>query len=243
MHFPIGVFCCAGAVLVGGLVGTKLGKFIPERVSHSVTFIFGIISIVIGISLVTRIENLPAVVLALLIGGVLGEVLHLEDRVIGLCSKAGRLFEGKNGRLSSAEHDAKIARFLSALVMICTGINGLMGAMTEGFSGDSSLLFTKTIMDIFCSVTFASTVGSMIMLIAIPQFVLLMLLFLLSNVIIPFSSPSMIADFYACGGAISIITGLRITEVKHFPVINVLPALVLIMPISALWSNIAALLT
>lgn len=240
MYFPLGVFTCAGAVLIGGLVGTRLGKLIPERVSSAVTFVFGIISIVIGVTLVVRLEQLPAIVLALLIGVVVGEVLHLEDRVIAVAHRAGRLFE-KKGAPPSAEYDAKIARFLAALVMVCTGINGLMGAMTEGFSGDHSLLLTKTIMDTFCAITFASTVGAMITLIAIPQFVLLMLLFLLSNVIMPLTSPTMIGDFYACGGAVSIITGLRIAEVRPFPVINVLPALVLVMPISALWTNLSAL--
>lgn len=240
MYFPLGVFTCAGAVLIGGLVGTRLGKLIPERVSSTVTYVFGIISIVIGITLVVRMEQLPAVVLALLIGVVLGELLRLEDKVIAASRRAGRLFERK-GVHTDAEYDAKIARFLSALVMVCTGINGLMGAMTEGFSGDHSLLFTKTIMDAFCAITFASTVGVMITLIAIPQFVLLMLLFLLSNVIMPLTSPTMIADFYACGGAVSIITGLRIAEVRQFPVVNMLPALVLVMPISALWTNLSAL--
>jgi uncharacterized membrane protein YqgA involved in biofilm formation len=47
----------------------------------------------------------------------------------------------------------------------------------------------------------------------------------------------MIADFSACGGLILLATGFRIAEIKNFAVANMLPALFLVLPISALWAR------
>ncbi|MGL4213611.1 MAG: DUF554 family protein, partial [Morganella morganii] len=51
------------------------------------------------------------------------------------------------------------------------------------------------------------------------------------------TTPAMMADFTAAGGVLLIATGLRICGIKMFAVINLLPALVLVMPLSLLWSS------
>lgn len=44
-------------------------------------------------------------------------------------------------------------------------------------------------------------------------------------------------DFKACGGFIMLATGFRMIKVKMFPVADMVPAMILVMPISALWVN------
>lgn len=44
-------------------------------------------------------------------------------------------------------------------------------------------------------------------------------------------------DFKACGGFIMLATGFRMIKVKMFPIANMVPAMILVMPISALWVN------
>ncbi len=44
-------------------------------------------------------------------------------------------------------------------------------------------------------------------------------------------------DFKACGGFIMLATGFRMIKVKMFPIADMVPAMILIMPISALWVN------
>jgi uncharacterized membrane protein YqgA involved in biofilm formation len=58
--------------------------------------------------------------------------------------------------------------------------------------------------------------------------------------ILPLTTPFMIADFSACGGFIMVPTGFRIAGIRSFAVANMLPALVLVMPMSALWLRIFA---
>jgi len=62
-------------------------------------------------------------------------------------------------------------------------------------------------------------------------------LFFLAVKLLPLTTPAMIADFSACGGLIMVATGLRIAGIKPFGVANMVPALVLVMPMSALWAH------
>ena len=50
----------------------------------------------------------------------------------------------------------------------------------------------------------------------------------------------MIGDFKACGGVLFIATGGRIAKMQDFPVADMIPAMVLVMPLSALWTNYIA---
>ena len=61
--------------------------------------------------------------------------------------------------------------------------------------------------------------------------------FLLAKMIYPLTTPTMINDFKACGGFILLATGLRIAKIKEFPIADMIPAMILVMPISAFWVN------
>ena len=47
----------------------------------------------------------------------------------------------------------------------------------------------------------------------------------------------MIGDFKACGGLIVLVAGFRIVKLKMFPTADMIPAMILVMPISWLWAN------
>lgn len=54
----------------------------------------------------------------------------------------------------------------------------------------------------------------------------------------PLTTPDMIADFKACGGILMVATGFRILKLKMFPVVDMIPAMILVMPFSWFWINI-----
>jgi uncharacterized membrane protein YqgA involved in biofilm formation len=49
------------------------------------------------------------------------------------------------------------------------------------------------------------------------------------------TTPDMINDFKACGGFIMLVTGFRIIQVKNYPTADMIPAMILVMPLSWLW--------
>ena len=105
-------------------------------------------------------------------------------------------------------------------------------------TGDQSILYSKSILDFFTAIIFACLLGAVVSVIAIPQFVIFMILFLLAGVIYPLTTPAMIGDFKACGGILLLATGFRMIKVKMFPTADMIIAMILVMPVSYFWTNI-----
>ena len=55
---------------------------------------------------------------------------------------------------------------------------------------------------------------------------------------VPLTTPAMINDFKACGGFIMLATGFRILQLKQFPTADMIPAMILVMPLSAFWVSV-----
>lgn len=125
---------------------------------------------------------------------------------------------------------------ISLIVLFCFGTTTILGALTEGLSGDSGILIMKSILDFFTAMIFACTLGYLVSFIALPQFVICIALFFLASLIMPLVSPDMLCDFKACGGLITFATGIRMNGMKDIKSSNMLPALIFALPISFLWS-------
>ena len=228
---PIGLIINVLALLIGGLLGGVLGKKISPDLKNSLNNIFGFCAIAIGISLVVKMHALSAVVLAVVLGTILGEALKIEDRLNGLVQKtAPKLLKGKNA------DDAFVNTFCAVAIIFCCSGTGWYGVLTEGFSGDASILLTKSILDFFTANIFAAVLGNMVATLAIPQLIVYIVLFSISRLMLPLVSDTMLADFSAVGGVIELATGMRIAGIKKdTKVVNVVPAMILVFPISALW--------
>lgn len=232
----IGPIINGAAIIVGGLIGASVGKTIPARVREALPMTFGCAAIGIGVALITKIHTIPAVVLALLIGSLIGELLKLERGIEKLSLKLRLFFDKPNAKQPLiTSHEDFIEKYVALVVLFCASGMGIFGALTEGISADPSLLIAKAFLDFFTAIIFAITLGYAVSLIAIPQFLIQAALFLLASVIQPLISDSMFADFSACGGIIMLATGFRICNIKLFPVANMLFALIIVMPISAIW--------
>ena len=77
----IGPYVNGAAVIIGGLIGAAAGGKLPERVKTALPMTFGLCSVGLGITLVLKVKYMPAVVLAMVIGAILGELLHLEKGI------------------------------------------------------------------------------------------------------------------------------------------------------------------
>lgn len=231
----IGPYVNGTAVVLGGLSGAFLGTKLPERLRVALPQTFGLASMGLGIALIVKVHFLPAVIMALVIGAIIGEMMNLEGNFGKVGAKArivaDKLSSGGN-TLSHAEFQEK---FVAILVLFCASGTGVFGAMTEGMTGDPSILYVKTILDLFTSAIFATALGYSVATIAIPQLAIQLMLAMGATHILPLTTKLMMADFSAAGGLIMLATGFRICGIKSFPVANLLPALVLVMPFHHIW--------
>ncbi|HED4875118.1 TPA: DUF554 domain-containing protein [Stenotrophomonas maltophilia] len=235
----VGPYINGAAVLVGALSGAALAQRMPERLRSAMPLTFGVASMAMGVILINRAAHMPVMVLAGILGALIGELVFLERGIGKVGGFARALVEkvvpAKAGGLSQDEF---LEKFVAILVLFCASGTGIFGSMNEGMTGDASILIAKSFLDLFTAAIFATTLGYAVATIAVPQLVIQLSLAFGAVLILPLTSPQMIADFSAVGGLLMLATGFRICGIKIFPVANMLPALLLAMPISAFWSHV-----
>lgn len=236
---PIGVIVNASSVLLGGIFGGFFGNKLSEDFKEKLNMIFGACSMGMGIFSIAPMKNMPSVIFAIILGTIVGLAIHLGK----IFNKGALLMQRPITRMIPTENlsiskDEFMSLMVTATVLFCASGTGIYGSLDEGMSGDITILVSKSILDFFTAAIFAASLGYAVSIIAIPQFIIFLILFLLARFILPFTSPSMVSDFKACGGFLMLATGFRMVKLKMFPIAEMIPAMILVMPLSWLWSDI-----
>lgn len=228
--FMLGPIVDSSALAVGGIVGVIVSRVLPERVKTTLPLIFGVITISLGVTLVDKAEHFPVVVLTLILGAFFGELIYMER---GLEWVLKRCFSWSKKHKTVDENF--LLQFITLIAAICFGSMGIFGAVSEGITGNPDILLTKAVLDLFTGIVFGAAMGWQISLIAVPQFMILAGLYLSGAFLMQFISEPMLANFTSAGGVIFLATGLRMCGIKIFPIVNMLPALLFVFPLTALW--------
>lgn len=236
----VGIITNVLSVALGGLIGAVLGNRLSNNFVRSLNSIFGICSLGMGISSIILMENMPAVIMAVILGTVIGLIIHLGDKISSfgmLLQKPLAAMENavSGDKSSSSDSELDISLLVTAMVLFCSSGTGIYGSLDAGMTGNINILLSKSVLDFFTAMIFACSLGPVTAAIAVPQFVIFGLLYLLAGVIYPLTTPAMINDFKACGGFILLATGLRISKIKEFPIADMIPAMIIVMPISWIW--------
>lgn len=229
---PIGVIINGLSVAVGGFLGAKFGKIISQDLKEKLNLVFGLCSMTIGISSIILIENLPPVILSLILGTIAGSLLRIGTRIERAGAGLSNLFSGHE----RSETGNNNALMVTAIVLFCASGTGIFGTIVSGMSGDHSILIAKSVLDLFTAMIFACSLGLSVSAIAIPQTIFFLLLFFSAKLIYPLTTPSMINDFKACGGIILLATGFRITKIRDFPIADMIPSMILVWFTSYAWT-------
>lgn len=241
---PVGVIADALAVIVGGIAGSIIGKKIKKDFIQKMNLILGCCSMCMGISTIVLMKNMPAVILSIILGTGIGLAIHFGDWI----NKGGLAMQKIIGKAAkrpegTTQEDFELT-LVTCITLFCASGTGIYGSIIAGMSADHSILLTKAILDLFTAVVFACTLGSVTAAVAVPQFIVFFVLFLLGGPIYQGLDLSvntyMIDDFKACGGFIMLATGFRMCKIKMFPVADMIPAMILVFPITIVWQNYVA---
>ncbi|WP_368251959.1 DUF554 domain-containing protein [Enterococcus sp. 2201sp1_2201st1_B8_2201SCRN_220225] len=235
---PTGIIINVLSVFIGGIVGGLAGEKLNEKFKREINMIFGACSLAMGIYAIAPMKYMPAVIFSVVVGTGFGLVIHLGDKI----NKGAMLMQRPIAKLIPNEkimmsQEEFINTLVTVIVLFCASGTGIYGSLDSGMTGDSSVLIAKSILDFFTAAIFACNLGYVVSVVAIPQFVIFFVLFLMAKFIFPLTTPDMILDFKACGGILMLATGFRMIKVKMFPTADMIPAMVLIMPISWAWVN------
>jgi uncharacterized membrane protein YqgA involved in biofilm formation len=224
-----GTLINVGTVLAGTVLGTLLGERLPDRVRETVLHGLGLVTLVVGLSqglaafrppLTDLTRGAVLVVLgAVLIGGVIGELLGIERAL----DRAGESLKARFGRGQARFTEG----FVVASLVFCVGPLTIVGAIQDGLTGDYQLLAIKSLLDGFAALAFASALGWGVGFSVLTILVYQGGLSLLASAIAGVFSAAMIAAMSAVGGVLILGIGLRLLELREVRVANLIPALLL----------------
>jgi hypothetical protein len=233
----IGPYVNGAALLVGSVAGALIGPKLNSNIRTRMLMVFGCASMGLGVAMIVKVKFLAPVVFALVVGALVGELCRLEEGIQKGANYARKWIEKITRPTGELTQEEFLDRFVALLVLFCISGTGVYGSMSEGMTGDPTLLIVKAILDLFTAPIFACTMGYTVAILVVPQLVVQGTLFYAASLIMPLTTPEMLADFSACGGLIMLATGFRICGIKQFPVANMIPALIIVMPVSRLWAS------
>jgi uncharacterized membrane protein YqgA involved in biofilm formation len=214
-------------VLIGTAIGSRIGGRLPARVQQRVMAGLGMITLVIGVDLAlawggedTDTQTPLFVLGGILVGGLIGEALRIEDRLDALGDRI-------QGRLSTpGSHSTVSEGFVTASLLFCVGSLAVVGSIQDGLTGDSSTLATKAVLDGFASIALASTLGWGVGLSVVPILLYQGSITLGAGFFEDVLQGEALAVLISAGGITIIGIALKLLDVKDVKVGNFLPALI-----------------
>lgn len=215
-----GVLINAAAVAVGGVLGTLGGRLMPEKMKQTVLAATGLVSIGIGISGAIGSSNQLIPILSLVIGSVIGELLHIEDGV----TRAGDWLQKRFGKSGSITEG-----FVTGSLVFAVGAMAVMGSLESGLKNDHTILMTKSVIDMAGSVAFAGSLGIGVAFSALSVLVLEGTVALLASLLTGVLTDAVITEISVTGSLIIIGVGLNVLGLTKLRIMNMTPALLPIL--------------
>ncbi len=214
----LGTVVNSAAVVVGALLGNLLRSGFPERIKNTVMQGVCLAVILIGISMAAKTQDVLIVTLSLVLGGILGELLQIEERLDAF----GKKLEARFGE----GNDAFTKGFVTASLVFCVGAMAIMGALESGLTGRHTTLFVKSVLDGVTAVIFSSTMGLGVAFSALTIFVYQGSITLAASYVKPFLTEAVVREMTAAGGLLIFGIGVNVLTGKNWVKVgNLLPAI------------------
>jgi uncharacterized protein len=215
-------------VLIGTSLGLRFGDRLPPRFQLVITQGLGLLTLFLGITMassmravkVGAIDGLILGLLAIVLGGLVGEWLNLEGRLVQLGDWLKRKFRG-GGRFTEG--------FVATSLLFCVGPMAIVGCLNNGLAGDSALLTVKAVMDGVAAIVFSSIYGIGVGFSALPILIyqgsLSLAAGILSTTLTDPAHDPRVLLIAGVGGLMVMGIGLNLLEIQKIRVSAFLPAL------------------
>ena len=217
----VGTYINVGTIVVGSAIGAAVGARLPEHIRTTVFHGLGLIIILVGLQMALETKNVLVVLGAILIGGILGEILKLTEGLEWLGARLQSLLPKDRG-IGVAEG------FITGSLVFCIGPLAILGAIEDALRGDYRLLTIKALLDGFLAIAFAATLGGWgVAFSALSIFVYQGVITLFANILSGALAGPMTTEMTATGGLIVVGIGLKLLDLTQIRLASFLPALVI----------------
>jgi uncharacterized membrane protein YqgA involved in biofilm formation len=214
-------------VVVGSSIGLLIGSRFSQKINTIVMHALGLSTLLIGLRMAFKTDNILLVIGSLAVGGIVGELIRLEDGLESLGEFIKRKVKSKSGNF--------VLGFVTSSLIFCIGPMTIVGSIQDGVSGDASVLYAKSLLDGFASVVLASTLGIGVIFSALTVLIFQGGLTLLGDKLSFVLRPEILDELIATGGLIIVGIGIYLLGIKKIRVGNFLPALVVAVILALLF--------
>ena len=235
-----GTILNGAGILIGGIVGLALRKQLSTQRQLTIKLLLTVLVIIVGLQMTwtslsggfwSVLKQLGIMLLALMIGNIIGKLLHLQKGV-------NRLGQYAQTKLTPAEPGApnRIGEgFIAATLLFCVGPMAILGSLQDGLDGNWRTLGVKAVMDGLATMALVSTLGWGVMLAAIPvvayQGTITLCARPLGELL---QQRALIDSVNATGGMLVFCLALVILDIRKVQVANYLPSLI-VAPLLTWW--------
>ena len=176
----------AGTIILGSLLGFFLSRFFEKsrrlkKLPDALMKAISLCVIFIGIKGAFDSENFLIVLISLIVGTTIGSLIKIDE----LLNRFGNFIERKLVKKKKAEDVSKkegtleqegesqrsVSRaFVATSLTCCVGAMAITGALKAGISGEHSILYAKSVLDLITAFVYSSAFGLGSILAAIPVF-------------------------------------------------------------------------
>lgn len=225
------------AVIAGSVIGLFFSKGIKEKYQHTIMQALGLSTIFIGLGgalekiLLIKQNALSShgsllIAISLVLGALIGEFFDIEYQFERL---------GKWLKAKAKSNDSKFTEaFVSTSLTVCIGAMAIVGSIQDGLVHDPSMLYTKSLLDFIIVIVFASTLGIGSIFAALPILVLEGSLTLFAGALNGILTTAVINNMVMVGNILIVGVGVNLMEAYHIKVANLLPALIIAIPLTYL---------
>lgn len=226
----LGTIINTSAIVIGGFAGRFFGKLLNERIQDGLCKASGVATMFLAIAGVMagmlNIVNGKAesahsmlVILCLVLGALVGEILNIESWF----EKFGAWLKIKSGNAKDVKF---IDAFLTSTFTVCIGAMAIVGSITDGITGDYSILLAKSVLDLIIIMALTGALGKGCIFSAIPVFILQGGVTLLARLLSPLMTEAALANISLVGSCLIFCVGVNLVWDKKVRVANLLPALI-----------------
>jgi len=227
----LGTIVNVAAIIAGALLGSFLKSGLRANIKTVIMQGVSLTVILIGLSMAMETENVLVVTLSIVCGGILGELLRIEDLLDKFGRKLEECFSTGDGTFTRG--------FVTGSLVFCVGAMAIMGSLESGLTGRHTTLFIKSILDGVTAVVFASSMGIGVAFSSLPVFLYQGGITLAASYVKPFLTDAIIREMTATGGLLIFGIGLNmLTDKLRIRVGNLLPAIFIAIFFTVLLSRL-----
>lgn len=224
-----GTIVNAAAIASGAAIGLLFKKGLPKRIEENALKFVGTGVAILGLNGVIcammtadtatgllSYEGGILLVLSLAAGGIFGELLCIEDKL----NAGGLAIEKQLGAQGFAKG------FVSASMLFCIGAMAIVGAISDGLNGDSSVLFVKATLDGITAIVLAAALGYGVLFSAVAVLAYQGLITLCAGLLAPaLNGTALLDQICMVGYCIVLLIGTNMLGSTKVKTANLLPAM------------------